>query len=311
MILGSSYRYFDDNTSDDPDAQARIYAASEVTLDGERFVARDDGSEVKARWVPLKDVVFPADETARHPDHPDLVLEQVIEKMSKSKGNVINPDDVVAEFGADSMRLYEMFIGPLEKAAPWSTEGIQGVFRFLQRSWRLLMDELPDSADRLRELADGEGTPEQARLTARTIHGVTEDLEEMRFNTAISKLMVFVRDIAKDAPLPRRAAEAFTLALAPMAPHLAEELWKQLGHAKTLAHEPWPEFDAALLIDERITLVVQVNGKRRAEIVVDKDAAKESIEEAALAHESVQRHLDGRAPKKVIVVPGRLVNVVG
>ncbi|MBW2274951.1 MAG: leucine--tRNA ligase [Deltaproteobacteria bacterium] len=322
MILGTSYRYFDDNPNDDPEASARPYAASEVTLDGERYVARESGVEVKTRWVPLKDVVFErdeeGDETARHPDHGEIILEQVIEKMSKSRGNVINPDDVVAEFGADSVRLYEMFIGPLEKAAPWSTEGIQGIYRFLQRSWRLMMEELPDGGDRLRELADGDGTPEQARLTARTLHGVTQDLEEMRFNTAISKLMVFVRDITKDTakntaqdtPLPRKAAEAFTLALSPMAPHLAEELWKQLGHPQTLAYEPWPEFDPALLVDEQITLVVQVNGKKRGEIGVAKDTAKEAIEAAALACESVQRHLDGRAPKKVIVVPGRLVNVV-
>jgi leucyl-tRNA synthetase len=311
MILGTSYRYFDDNPSDDPEAEPRLYPASAVIADGERFVTREGGIEVKTRWVPLKDVVFPSDETARHPDHPEIVLEQVIEKMSKSRGNVINPDDVIAEFGADSMRLYEMFIGPLEKAAPWSTEGIQGIYRFLQRSWRLLMEELPDGGDRPRELADGDGTPEQARLTARTLHGVTEHLDEMRFNTAISKLMVFVRDIARDAPLPRKAAEAFTLALSPMAPHLAEELWKELGHSRTLAYEPWPTFDSALLVDEQITLVVQVNGKKRDEIAVAKDAPKETIEAAALACENVQRHLDGRAPKKVIVVPGRLVNIVG
>jgi leucyl-tRNA synthetase len=311
MILGTSYRYFDDNVGDAPDARPRVYAASEVGSDGERLVARDGGAEVKARWVQLEDVVFPGDETARHPDHPDLVLEEVIEKMSKSRGNVINPDDVISEYGADAMRLYEMFLGPLEKAAPWSTTGIEGVYRFLQRGWRLVMEELPDAGDRLRELAEGDGTPEQARLTARTLHGVTEDIEEMRFNTAISKLMVFVRDIAKEAPLPRKAAEAFTLALSPMAPHLAEELWKELGHAKTLAYEPWPEFDPALLVDEQITLVVQVNGKKRAEIQVAKDTPKEIIEEAALACQSVQRHLDGRPPKKVIVVPGRIVNVVG
>src|SRR5262245_28206637 len=309
MILGYSYRYYDDNVADDPATTARVYSFRDVVVDGERVRAADGGRELKARWVPLA-AVRGQDHQVFDPTIEGLELEEVVEKMSKSRGNVISPDDVIAEFGADSMRLYEMFIGPLDKDAPWSTEGIQGVRRFLERVWRTLLDEDAEG-EPLRALAPGDGTPEQARLTARVIAGVTEDLEAMRFNTAISKLMVFARDVVRDAPLPRRAAEVLVLLVSPMAPHLAEELWQRLGHAKTLAYEPWPVADPALLVESTLTLVVQVNGKKRDEIQVPADAGEDAVREAALALESVRRHLDGRAPRKVIVVPGRLVNIVG
>jgi len=311
MILGISYRYYDDNPGDDPEAQVELHASSEVTIERDKALSPDTGVELKARWVSPADVRFEGGKPL-HPDDEDLVLEEVVEKMSKSRGNVVNPDDVVRDLGADALRLYEMFIGPLEKAAPWSTEGIQGVSRFLQRSWRLIMEPDPSGeCDRLRELAPGDGTPEQARLTAQTCAGVTEDLEAMRFNTAISKLMTFVRDIAQDAPLPKNAARSFVLLLSPMAPHIAEELWQQLGNLESLAYEPWPEADASLLVQEQITLAVQVNGKRRDEIRVPVDSSEENIREIALELESVRKHLAGREPKKVIVVPGRLVNIVG
>jgi leucyl-tRNA synthetase len=185
-----------------------------------------------------------------------------------------------------------------------------GIYRFLQRCWRLLLDDT-SGEERLRELVDGPGTAKQARLRAQTIAGVTEEIENMRFNTAISKLMVLVRDIAKDAPLPREAAEALVLLLAPLAPHLAEELWQRLGHPDTLAYEPWPVADESLLVEDEITIVAQVNGKKRDELRVPKDATRDQIEALALASERVQSHLGGREPKKVIVVPGRLVNIVG
>jgi leucyl-tRNA synthetase len=309
MILGFSYRYYDDNLADDPGAAPQVHPASQVRVEGERTLA-PDGRELKARWVAPGDVRWSADGRPLHPTHPELELEEVVEKMSKSRGNVINPDTVVAEVGADSMRLYEMFIGPLEKAAPWSTEGIQGVYRFLQRAWRLLVDE-DAPGEPLRELARGRGTEEQARLTARTIAGVTEDIEGLQFNTAISKLMVFVRDVAREAPLAREAAESFVLLLSPFAPHLAEELWRKLGYEETLAYEDWPEADASLLVESIVALVVQVNGKRRDEVKVAADADEETIRQAALASEHVQRHLEGRPPRKVIIVPGRLVNIVG
>jgi leucyl-tRNA synthetase len=310
MILGFSYRYWDDNLSDDPSFSARCYPSSAVRAEGEHAVAVATGEEVKARWVPLREVRWGAEKTPLHPAIDDLVLEEVVEKMSKSRGNVINPDEVIAAFGADAMRLYEMFIGPLEKAAPWSTEGIQGVYRFLQRAFRLFVDD--DREDEaLRTLPAGAGTPDQMRLVARTIAGVTDDVEHLAFNTAISKLMVLVRDVAKEAPLPREAAESFLKLLAPFAPHLAEELWQRIGHARSIANEPWPLADPKWLTSETITLAVQVNGKRRDEIEVQADASDDVVRAAALAAPNVVRHLEGRTPKKVIVVAGRLVNIVG
>jgi leucyl-tRNA synthetase len=310
MILGYSYRYYDDNLSDATDREPRVYSASQVRIDGETAIAIDSGSELKERWIRAQDVRRDAQGRPIHPDIPGLVLEEVTEKMSKSRGNVVSPDDVIERYGTDSMRLYEMFMGPLDKGAPWSDDAIPGVHRFLQRVYRLFVDDTEDG-ERLVELADGAGALDQQRLTAQVIDGVSEDVEAMRFNTAISKLMVFSREIARDAALPRESAEAFLLLLSPFAPHLAEELWQRLGHPRSLAHEPWPKADPALLAVSTLTLVVQVNGKRRDEIEVPADADDEAIRRAALASPGVARQLAGREPKRVIVVPGRLVNVVG
>ena len=310
LILGYSYRYYDDNLSDDPHAKPRVFPASAVRVDGERATAVASGAEVKERWVRMQNVRRAADGTPLHPTIDDLPLEEVIERMSKSRGNVVSPDEVIAEFGADSMRLYELFMGPLEKGAPWSTDGIPGCQRFLQRTWRLFVDE-DAGGEPLRELAPGMGTPAQARLTAQTIAGVTADMDAVQPNTAISKLMVWARDIAKDAPLPRDAADAFLRMLSPFAPHLAEELWARLGHAREVALADWPSADARLLVAETIQLPVQVNGKLRDQIELPASASEEQIRAAALAATNVQKHLGGRAPKKVIVIPGRLVNVVG
>ena len=309
MILGYSYRYFDDNIKDEAGAAATIYSHEQVKSDGENFVAREGGREVKSRWVPLAEVKKTPDGGAFHPTLEGLPLEEVVEKMSKSRGNVVNPDDVIDAWGADSMRLYEMFIGPLDKDAPWSTDGISGVRRFLER----VHNHVIDGEDNPRELGTGTGTEEQQRLLAQTIAGVTEDLENTRFNTAISKLMVFARDIAKagDGSLPRSFAEAMTLLLAPLAPHLAEEIWSKLGHTESLTYERWPIADESLLEADTVLLMVQVNGKKRDEIEVATAADDDAIKAAALASAGAIKNLDGREPKKVIVVPGRLVNIVG
>ncbi len=311
MILGESFRFYDDDVSDTaaPESRRR-YASGDVEETDDGPVAKADGRPLKARWLHHASIAADANGDPVHPEDPSLPLERVVEKMSKSKGNVVNPDDVIREHGADSMRLYEMFIGPLEKAAPWSTEGILGIYRFLQRAWRLFHDER-GSGDFFRAPAAGDGTLEQRRLTAQTIAGVTDDIEAMRFNTAISKLMVFSRDITKDAALPRASAESFLLLLAPLAPHLAEEIWQRLGHAESLAYASWPVADPALLVSDEITLVVQVNGKKRGEIQVPVDVSDAQAQASALALEAVQRILEGRSPKKVIVVKGRLVNIVG
>jgi leucyl-tRNA synthetase len=309
MVLGYSYRYYDDDLSDGSDVPVRCYPISEIEIVAETPRHRDTGAELKARWVQTADVVW-KDGTPFHRRMTDLRLEEVTEKMSKSRGNVVNPDDVIERWGTDTMRLYEMFMGPLEKGAPWSDESIPGLSRFLHRTWRLFMAE-SDEEERLAPLAAGDGTDDQARLLAQTVQGVSEDFEALRFNTAISKLMIFVRDIAAEAAQPRAAAEDFVKLLAPLAPHLAEELWERLGHPASVAHEAWPQADPARLVRETITLVAQVNGKRRDQIEVPSDADEATIRAAALASQKVQHHLGGRKPRKVIVVPGRLVNVVG
>jgi len=301
MVLGYSYRYYDDDLSDEASAGVRSYPAAEVGQVDDAPRHRETGQELKERWV-LAEQVRWVDGEPFHASIEGLPLEQVTEKMSKSRGNVVSPDDVIGRWGADTMRLYEMFMGPLDKGAPWSDESIPGLQRFLQRVWRLFVDEGCSAAT---------ASPEQLGLTARTVAGVTEDIEAMRFNTAISKLMVFARDISSSAPLPRAAGETFVLLLAPFAPHMAEELWERLGHAESLAWETWPEADANHLVQETISLVVQVNGKRRDSIEVPAEADEAVVREAALACEKVQKHLEGRTPRKVIVVPGRLVNVVG
>jgi len=309
MILGKSFRYYDDNLADEPGRATRRFPSSAVRTEGEKSIAAATGTEVKARWLRPEEVRIGEDGTPLHPTEEDLPLEEVAEKMSKSRGNVVSPDDVIAEFGADALRLYELFMGPLEKGAPWSTEGIPGCHRFLQRAYRLCIEDDVEG-EPVRKLPEGGGTQEQQRLTARTIAGVTEDMDAVQPNTAIAKLMVFARDIAKDAPLPRDGASAFLRMLSPFAPHLAEELWHRLGHEGSVGRAPWPEADGSLLVEETLTVAVQVNGKRRSEITVPADADREAVEAAALGDEKVQRHLDGATPRKVIVVPGRLVNIV-
>lgn len=229
-------------------------------------------------------------------------------KMSKSRGNVINPDQVVDEYGADSLRLYEMFMGPLEAVKPWSMKGVEGVYRFLSRAWRMIIDADSDVVRLDPKVQDMALSLDQAKLVARTAAGVTSDLEGMRFNTAISKLMEFVNAFTAREVRPKAAMETFTLLLAPMAPHVAEELWECLGHSNTLAYEPWPTFDPSLLKDDEIEIPVQINGKVRGRILVPADADKDALEAAAKSNERVAALLAGKTIRKVIAVPGKLVN---
>ena len=201
--------------------------------------------------------------------------------MSKSRGNVINPDEIVEEYGADSLRLYEMFMGPLEAVKPWSMKGVEGVYRFLGRAWRMIVDAEADVVRLDPKVQDVALTPEQAKVVARTVAAVTDDLEALRFNTAISRLMEFTNFFTAQEVRPKSAMETFTLLLAPMAPHLAEELWQILGHEQTLAYEPWPTYDPALLKDDEVEIPVQVNGKLRGRVVVPADADGDAIEAAA------------------------------
>ncbi|MCF6285997.1 MAG: leucine--tRNA ligase [Candidatus Hydrogenedentes bacterium] len=222
-------------------------------------------------------------------------------KMSKSLKNVVNPDDVIAEYGADSMRLYEMFMGPLEATKPWNTNGVEGVYRFLKRSWRMIAE---------RELSDEKLSAEQLRTLHATIKKVTEDLEAMSFNTAISQMMIFVNEFSGQGTMSREAAELYVKLLAPFAPHVCEELWEMLGHQTTLAYAEWPEYDEQYLKLNEVEVLVQVLGKPKARIMLSPDASNEEMEQVALANEVIQQAIAGKTVRKIICVPGRLVNIV-
>jgi leucyl-tRNA synthetase len=231
-------------------------------------------------------------------------------KMSKSRGNVVNPDAVVAEYGADSLRLYEMFMGPLEATKPWSMEGVGGVRGFLDRVWRLIVDPHAETPERHASVKEVTATGEQNRVLHRTIQQVTHDIAHLEFNTAIARMMEFTNFFTKQSCRPAEVMRQFVLLLAPFAPHISEELWQVLGHDETLAYQPWPDFDAAAIREETIEIVVQIRGKVRSKIVMPSDADQTQIERVALADERIAALLDGKEVVKVIVVPGRLVNIV-
>ena len=259
-----------------------------------------------------------------------LILGEDGQKMSKSRGNAVNPDDILVEFGSDAFRLYEMFMGPLEMVKPWNTKGVEGVYRFLGRVWRMFIDQQseqefeqqltvnPDAGPELlaalklnEAVGQAEATPEQLKVLHTCIKKVTEDMEHLRFNTAISAMMVFTNEASNWDIRPLSVMNDFLLLLAPFAPHIAEELYaKANGGDSTLAYQPWPSFDEAHLVESTIEMAVQVNGKLRDRIQIPADMDKSDIERIALESENVQRHTDGKNVKKVIVIPGKLVNIV-
>lgn len=239
-----------------------------------------------------------------------MILGENNEKMSKSRGNVINPDAIVAEYGADSLRLYEMFMGPLEASKPWSMQGVNGVFGFLNRAWRLIVDERAEAMTLNAAIVDRAPTAEENRVLHQTIQVVTRDIAELAFNTAISRMMEFTNFFTTASERPRVVMEKFVLLLSPFAPHIAEELWQALGHRQSLAHEPWPEFDPALAKEDTIEVPVQINGKVRSKVNVPAEHGQDGLEAAARADERIAELLAGKQVVKVIVVPGRLVNFV-
>lgn len=234
-------------------------------------------------------------------------LERVIAKMSKSLKNVINPDEMIAQYGADSCRMYEMFMGPLDMSKPWNTQGLIGIFRFLEKIWALSEKEIYPCP------MNDTGTPDHAEITKlvnKTVKKVTEDTEALSFNTAISQMMIFVNALHKYEKLPRFAWETFVKLLSPYAPHLAEELWERLGYSDSIAYQAWPMFVEKFCIDSTRTIVVQVNGKIRDKFEAALDAPKQELEKQALETEGAQRFLSGAQPKKIITVPNKLVNIV-
>ena len=249
--------------------------------------------------VPTDQVDFTPAGPVRKSDGEALI--EFPAKMSKSLRNVVNPDDVIREYGADSMRLYEMFMGPLEATKPWNTTGVEGVFRFLKRAHRVFT-ETP--------IADKPADKELARLMHATVKKVTRDLDHFDFNTAISALMVYLNELAKLKELPREAAEKFVLMLAPFAPHLGEELWQTLGHNETVTYEPWPKYDEKMLVVSEVEILVQLMGKPRVRLMLPVGCSAADAEKIVLANADVQAFLAGKTVRKVIYVPNRLVNIV-
>jgi len=236
-----------------------------------------------------------------------MILGENGEKMSKSRGNVVNPDDVIADHGADALRMFLMFLGPLDRDKPWNPRGIEGLHRFLDRVWRLFCDEGETLSARVQDVA-----PDDASLRAlhRCIADVTERTEKLNFNTAISAMMILVNELTQRDARPRAVLEPCVLLLAPYAPHLAEELWRLLGHGESLAYAPWPRSDERYLVQATVTYVVQINGKVRERLEAPADAGEDEVRALALASERVQKWLEGKQVRKTVFVPGKLVGLV-
>jgi len=241
---------------------------------------------------------------------PAVRIESRAYKMSKSRGNVVNPDEIVRDYGADSLRLYEMFMGPLEAVKPWSMAGVSGVRNFLDRVWRMIVDDRSETAALHPAVKEVEPNDEQNRMLHRTIMEVTEDTARMEFNTAIARMMEFTNFFTRQETRPQSAMERLVLLLSPYAPHIAEELWQILGHEQTLAYEPWPAYDEALTKEDTIEIPVQVKGKLRGRIRVPAHAGAAEMEAAARTDPRVAEWIEGKDIVKVVVVPGRMVNFV-
>jgi leucyl-tRNA synthetase len=239
--------------------------------------------------------------------HQGLIMGEDGRKMSKSLGNVVNPDEVIASHGADALRLYEMFLGPLEASKPWNTRGIDGITRFLDRVWRMIVTE--DGA-LSPSVVKGASTPELDRVLHATIKKTHEDVENLSFNTTIAQFMIFVNEFTKAEQRDHEAMTAFVQCLAPFAPHITEELWQVLGYTGSVHHSRFPSFDEAKLVENEIEIVLQVSSKIRGKMIVPADADAAAIEELAKSDPNVQKHLDGKQIKKTIVVPGKLVNFI-
>jgi leucyl-tRNA synthetase len=252
------------------------------------------GSKVPSDMVEEKDGKFFHKETGEE-------LTQIVAKMSKTLKNVVNPDEVIQQYGADTLRLYEMFMGPLDATKPWNTKAIPGVFRFLKRVWTMFTSQ---------EITDRELTAEELKVLHATIKKVTEDCESLDFNTAISQMMIFVNEFSGNKDFPRDAAAKFAKILSPFAPHLAEEVWERLGNSETIAYEEWPEYDEKFLKADEAEILVQLMGKPIARIMMPADAKQDEMEKIAIENSEVKTVLDGKTIRKVICVPGRLVNIV-
>ena len=250
--------------------------------------------------------VVPTKEPFQKLFNQGMILGENNEKMSKSRGNVVNPDDVIEQYGADTLRMYEMFMGPLDASIAWNENGLEGSRKFLDRVWRLIVDENGKMRDRITTFNDGK----LSKVYNQTVKKVTEDFEQLHFNTAISQLMVFVNEAYKSDALPYEYVAGFVQLLAPIAPHIGEELWAILGNKEGISYVPWPTYDESALVEDEIEVVFQVNGKVRAKAKVPADADKATLEQLAQSNELVKEQLNGKTIRKIIVVPNKLVNIV-
>lgn len=305
LILGYTYRGFVPKGQSSP-----VYRVNHVVEEMDdtgltHYYHKETRETLEEKVFSYKNVHFVQDKPF-HPEFQDQELDEIMEKMSKSRGNVINPDDVIEHYGADSLRLFEMFMGPLDAAKPWSMKGVEGVFKFLNRVWRLFFDTEGQC-----KLSDTDvPTEEQMKSLHKTIHFVTNDTEGLRFNTSISRMMEFVNLMTPAKERPRALLESFLLILAPYAPHLCEEIWEGCGHSESLTYEPWPKADPHYLIENTVMFAVQVNGKLRATAELTKDLSNEEVEHQVKLMEKVQNALSGKTIRKVIVVPNKLINFV-
>lgn len=292
MILGISYRYLQDEAG-------AVYPVSAGKNSDDAWTHRQSGIDLIEKWVPTAEVKWEGD-SPRHPEQADLELEPFTTKMSKSRGNVVNPDAVIAEYGADVLRLYEMFMGPFEASCPWNTRDIEGVNRFLNRCWRLYAED---------RRGDEQTADDLQRLRHRVIKKVSYDIDTMGFNTALAQLMTYVNELTKQSKSHGADLEALALLLSPFAPHFSEEVWQILGNAESTLLQSWPSYDEALTLDDVVTLVIQVNGKKRGECQVS--ASVDQATALSMAKEAVAGHLDGKNLIKEIYVEKRnLVNLV-
>jgi leucyl-tRNA synthetase len=287
------------------------WVSSDLVIEAENnalVLARDKSPVVSVKLDP--DQVEKSGEKFVLKSDPTIRIDSRAYKMSKSRGNVINPDEIVADYGADSLRLYEMFMGPLEASKPWSMAGVNGVRGFLDRVWRMIIDDRAETKTLNESIVDTAPTDEQLRVLHKTIKAVSQDIENLSFNTAIARLMEFVNYFTKQTTRPRSIMSKFILILSPLAPHIAEELWAILGHKQTLAYEPWPTFDESLTVDQSVEIPISIQGKLRSKINIARGMSNDEVEKIALLDERIAELLVGKTVKKVIIVPDRMVNIV-
>jgi len=239
--------------------------------------------------------------------HQGLIMGEDGRKMSKSFGNVINPDEVIKEFGADSLRLFEMFLGPLEASKPWSKTGIEGVNRFLNRVWRMIVNEDNKLLDSVKDVNMNE---EQEYILNYTIKKISDDIENLSFNTAVSQMMIFVNEFMKYSIRPKIAMEKFILCIAPFAPHICEELWEILGNEFSIFNEKYPEFDSTKIVKKNVEIVIQVNSKIRGKINIASGSSQDEVKNVALKDENVKKYIEGKTIKKIIFVKDKIFNII-